>query len=51
MKTDIDVIMLFKFEFDYVKLNFKARASMEFSFDIKFHQLCSYGGCLFIKNC
>ena len=35
MKTDIDVMMLFKFEFKYVKLNFMAIASMEFSLDIK----------------
>ena len=34
IKTDIDVMMLFKFEFKYVKLNFKAIASMKFSFDI-----------------
>ena len=36
MKTNIDVLMFFKFEFKYVKLNFKAIISMEFSFDIKF---------------
>ena len=51
MKIDIDVMMLFKFEFKCVKLNFKAIASMKFSFDIKFYLLCSYGGCLFLKNC
>ena len=50
MKTDIDVVMLFKFDLEYVKLNFKAIASMEFSFDIKFYLLCSYNGCLFMKN-
>ena len=50
MKTDIDVMMLFKFEFKYVKLNFKTIASMEFSFDIKFYLSCSYGGCLFMKT-
>ena len=50
MKTDIDAMMLFKFEFKYVKLIFKVIASMKFSFDIKFHLLCSYGGCLFMKN-
>ena len=50
MKTDIDVMMLFKFEFKYVKLNFKAITSMEFSFDIKFYPLFSYGGCLFMKK-
>ena len=50
MKIDIDVMMLFKFEFKYVKLNFKAIASMEFSFDIKFYLSCSYGCCLFKKS-
>ena len=50
MKTDIDVMMLFKFDIKYVKLNFKAIASMEFSFDIKFCLLRSYDGCLFMKN-
>ena len=50
IKTDIDVMMLFKFEFKYVELNFKARASMEFSFDIKLNLLCSFDGCLFMKN-
>ena len=50
MKTDIDVMILFKFEFKYVKLNFKALTSMEFSFDIKFYLLCSYGGYLFMDN-
>ena len=50
MKTDIDIMMLFKFEFKYVELNFKAITLMEFSFDIKFYLLCSYGGCLFIKS-
>ena len=50
MKIDIDVMMLFKFDIKYVKLNFKAIASMEFNFDIKFYLLCSYDGCLFMKN-
>ena len=50
MKTKIDVMMLFKFEFKYVELNFKAIASMKFSFDIKFYLSCSYGGCLFVKT-
>ena len=50
MKTDIDLMILFKFEFKYVKLNFKAITSMEFSFDIKFYPLFSYGGCLFMKK-
>ena len=50
LKTDIDVMMLFKFDIKYVKLNFKAIASMELSFDIKLYLLCSYDGCLFMKN-
>ena len=50
MKTDIDVMMLFRFEFKYVKLNFKAIASMEFIFDINLCLSCSYDGCLFMKN-
>ena len=32
IKTDIDVMMLFKFDIKYVRLNFKAIASMQFSF-------------------
>ena len=32
--TDIDVMLFFMFELNYVKLNFKAIASMKFSFDI-----------------
>ena len=51
MKTDIDVMMLFKFDIKYIKLNFKAIASMEFSFNINLYLLCSYDGCLFMKNC
>ena len=39
IKTDIDVMMLFKFDIKYVKLNFKAIASMEFSFDLKLNLL------------
>ena len=50
MKIDIDVMMLFKFEFKYAKLNFKAIASMEFSFDINLCLSCSYDACLFKKN-
>ena len=49
IKTDIDVMMLFKFEFKYVKLNFKAVASMEFGFDIKFYLSCSYDVYIFMK--
>ena len=51
MKTDIEVMMLFKFDIKYVKLNFKVIASMEFSFDINLCLLCSYDGCLSMKNC
>ena len=51
MKTDIDVLMLFKFDVKWVNLNFKAIASMEFHFDLNFCLLCSYYGCLFMKNC
>ena len=47
MKTDIDVMMLSMFDVKYVKLNFKAIASMKFSFDIKLCLLCSYDGCFF----
>ena len=50
MKTDIDVMMLSMFDVKYVKLNFKAIASMKFSFDIKLCLLCSYDGCFFMKN-
>ena len=45
IKTDIDVMMLFKFDIKYVILNFKAIASMEFSFDINLCLSCSYDGC------
>ena len=48
--TDIDVMLFFMFELNYVKLNFKAIASMEFSFNINLYLLCSYDGCLFMKN-
>ena len=50
IKIDIDVMMLFKFEFKYVKLNFKVIASMKFSFDIILWLSCSYVNCLFKKN-
>ena len=49
IKTNIDVMMLFKFDIKCVNLKFKAIASMEFSFDINFCLLCSYDG-LFMKN-
>ena len=51
IKTDIDVMMLFKFDVKCVRLNFKAIASVEFSFDLKLYLLCSYDGSLFMKNC
>ena len=50
IKTDIDVMMLFKFDIKYAKLNFKAIASMEFIFDINLCLSCSYDGCSFMKN-
>ena len=50
IKTNIDVMMLFKFEFKYVKLNFKAIASMKFSFDIILWLSCLYVSYLFKKN-
>ena len=50
MKIDIDVMMLFKFDIKYVKLNFKAIASMVFSFDLKLNLLCLYDGSLFLKT-
>ena len=50
IKTDIDVMILFKFDIKCVKLNFKAIASMEFCFDLKLNLLCSYDGSLFMKN-
>ena len=34
IKTDIDVMMLFKFDIKYVRFNFKTIASMKFSFDL-----------------
>ena len=54
MKTNIDVMMLFKFDIKWVRLNFKAIASMEFSFGLKLNLLCSYVCSLFmetIENC
>ena len=33
-KTDIDVMMLFKFDFNHAILNFKTIASMKLSFDL-----------------
>ena len=52
IKTDIDV-MMFKFEFKYVKLNFKAIASMKFSFDIILWLSRSYVSCSrkTVENC
>ena len=51
IKTYIGVMMFFKSDVKYVKLNFKAIASIEFSFDLKLNLLCSYYGSLFRKNC
>ena len=33
-EIDIDIMMLFKFEFNHAILNFKAIASMKFIFDL-----------------
>ena len=33
-EIDIDVMMLFKFDFNHAVLNFKTIASMKFSFDL-----------------
>ena len=33
-RTNIDVMMLFKFDFNHAILNFKTIASMKFSFDL-----------------
>ena len=49
-KTDIDVVMLFKFDIKYVKLNFKARASMKFSFDLNLILMWSRNYVLFKWN-
>ena len=43
-------MMLFKFDIKYVKLNFKAIASMVFNFDLKLNLLCLYDGSLFMKT-
>ena len=50
IETDIDVMMLFKFDVKYVRLNFKAIASMKFIFGLKLNLLCSYDGRLFMKT-
>ena len=54
MKTNIDVMMLFKFDIKWVRLNLEAIASMEFSFGLKLNLLCSYVCSLFmetVENC
>ena len=43
-------MILFEFDINYVKLKFKAIASMVFSFDLKLNLLCSYDGSLFMKT-
>ena len=50
MKIDIDVMMLFKFDFKYVRLNFKGIASMEFSFDLNLFLMWSRNYVLFKWN-
>ena len=43
-------MMLFNFDIKCVRMNFKAIASMEFSFSLKLNLLCSYDGSLFMKT-
>ena len=50
IKTEIDVMMLFKFDIKYVKLNFKAIASMKFSFDLNLILMWSRNYVLFKWN-
>ena len=53
IKTDIDVMMLFKFDIKYVRLNFKTIASIKFSFDLNLIMIWSRNYVLFkwnIKN-
>ena len=50
IKTSIDVMMLFKFDIKYVKLNFKAIASMKFSFDLNLILMWSRNYVLFKWN-
>ena len=50
MKIDIDVMMLFKFDFKYIKLNFKAIESMEFSYDLNLFLMWSRNYVLFKWN-
>ena len=50
IKIDIDVMMLFKFDIKYDKLNFKAIASMKFSFDLNLILMWSRNYVLFKWN-
>ena len=50
IKIDIDVMMLFKFDIKYVRLNFKTIASMEFNFDLNLILMWSRNHVLFKWN-
>ena len=50
IKTEIDVMMLFKFDIKYVKLNFKAITSIKFSFDLNLILMWSRNYVLFKWN-
>ena len=50
IKTDIDVMMLFKFDIKYVRLNFKTIASIKFSFDLNLIMIWSRNYVLFKWN-
>ena len=49
-ETDIDVMMLFKFDFNHAVLNFKTIASMKFSFDLNLILIWSRNCVLFKWN-
>ena len=50
IKTNIDVMILFKFDIKYVKLSFKAIVSMKFSFDLNLILMWSRNYVLFKWN-
>ena len=50
IKFDIDVMMLFKFDIKYVRLNFKTIASMKFSFNLNLILMWSRNYVLFKWN-
>ena len=49
-EIDIDVMMLFKFDFNHAVLNFKTIASMKFSFDLNLILIWSRNSVLFKWN-